>query len=160
MAGARRRETGTQKGIAFTIRFASRADARSLARLSTQLGYPSTPGQVARRLSAIRHDKDHAVYVAEDLDARIVGWVHVCLGRTVESDAEAELGGLVVDENCRRGGVGRLLAERAERWARGKSLKSVYVRSNIIRKDAHAFYQSLGYRLIKTQYAFRKFLKT
>lgn len=158
MAAARKRGTGTQEDTAFTIRLASPADAENIARLSTQLGYPSTPEQAARRLSAIKHDKDHAVYVAESADRNVVGWVHVHRTRLMESDPEAELGGLIVDENCRRSGVGHMLTERAEQWTREKGLKSIYVRSNILRKDAHAFYLSLGYRLIKTQQAFRKFL--
>jgi hypothetical protein len=30
------------------------------------------------------------------------------------------------------------------------------LRSNVIREKAHAFYEKLGYRLIKTQKCFRK----
>ncbi len=48
--------------------------------------------------------------------------------------------------------------ERAEHWAREKGLRSIFLRSNIIRKDAHTFYQALGYSVVKTQYAFRKAL--
>ncbi len=84
------------------------------------------------------------------------GWVHAHVSHLVERDPEAQIGGLVVDEACRGGGTGRLLMERAEQWARDRGLKSVYLRSNIIRKDAHAFYKKLGYEIVKTQYAFRK----
>ena len=63
-----------------------------------------------------------------------------------------------VANDFRGQGVGRVLVERAEGWAKARGLKSVYVRSNIVRKDAHAFYQKLGYKIIKTQSAFRKAL--
>lgn len=140
------------------VRPASRKDAEALARLSTQLGYPSSRAEVERRLARLGGDKEHAVYVAVNSDGKVVGWVHVSVSHLVESDPEAEIGGLVVDGECRGIGVGRLLTERAEQWARAKGLKSVYLRSNIIRKDAHAFYLRLGYTVIKTQYAFRKIL--
>ncbi len=84
------------------------------------------------------------------------GWVHAHVSHLVENDPEAEIGGLVVDEAYRRTGAGGLLMERAEQWARDRGLKSVYLRSNIIRKDAQAFYKKLGYEIVKTQYAFRK----
>src|SRR5207245_10559865 len=100
----------------------------------------------------------HAVVRAEGENDPVIGWVHVCVSRLVENDPEAEIGGLVVDGGHRGSGVGKFLMERAEQWAREKSLKSVYLRSNIIRKDAHTFYQRLGYRVLKTQYAFRKLL--
>ncbi len=140
------------------IRRAAIRDAARLAALSTELGYPSFPAQVRRRLARIRRDAQHEVYVAEGPDEQIVGWVHASVSYLVESDAEAEIGGLVVDEAERGRGAGCLLMQHVEQWARKKGLKSVYFRSNIIRKDAHAFYQKLGYQIVKTQYAFRKML--
>lgn len=141
-----------------TVRPAARQDADRIAQLSTQLGYPSSREEVERRLDRIEGDQDYAVFVAVSGNGRVLGWVHVCVSHLVESDPEAELGGLVVDEAQRRGGTGRFLMQRAERWAREKGLRSVYLRSNILRKDAHAFYEELGYRVVKTQYAFRKIL--
>jgi GNAT superfamily N-acetyltransferase len=140
------------------IRAAVPEDAEKIAALSTQLGYPSSADQVRNRLARIRKDVEHAVLVVELPGRPIVGWVHVCVSHLVESDPEAELGGLVVDEAHRGSGAGRLLMESAEEWARGKGLRSVYLRSNIIRKGAHEFYKRLGYHVVKTQYAFRKFL--
>jgi GNAT superfamily N-acetyltransferase len=140
------------------IRPAAPEDAERIAALSTQLGYPSSEDQVRDRLARIRKEADHAVLVAELPDERIIGWVHVRVSHLVESDPEAELGGLVVDEAHRGSGAGRLLTESAEEWARGKGLRSVYLRSNIIRKEAHEFYKRLGYHVVKTQYAFRKFI--
>jgi len=140
------------------IRAATAEDADRIAALSTELGYPSSEEQVRGRLARIEKDSDHAVFVAEVENDPVIGWVHVCVSRLVENDPEGEIGGLVVDERHRGSGVGKFLMERAEQWAREKSLKSVYLRSNIIRKDAHTFYQRLGYRVLKTQYAFRKLL--
>lgn len=144
------------KPTSITIRRARGEDAEPLAQLSTQLGYASAHDEVKERLGLIEGDPGHCVFVAETSRGKVVGWVHVSISYLVESDPEAEIGGLVVDEAARETGVGRLLMERAEQWAREKNLHAVYLRSNIIRKDAHQFYKRLGYSIIKTQYAFRK----
>jgi len=88
----------------------------------------------------------------------VVGWAHVFVHALVESDTFAEVGGLVVDERERGQGIGKGLMSRVERLARARGARNVSLRSNIIRKDAHAFYEKLGYRIIKTQFAFRKTL--
>ncbi len=150
--------TAPERRRELRIRPAAPEDAERIAALSTQLGYPSSRDQVTDRLARIRKDAEHAVLVAELPDEPIIGWIHVRVWHLVESDAEAELGGLVVDETYRGSGAGRLLMESAEEWARGKGLRSVYLRSNIIRKGAHEFYKRLGYHVVKTQYAFRKFI--
>src|SRR4051794_17375108 len=98
------------------IREASAADARALADLATQLGYPSTPEQSAARLATLG-GPDHAILVAEDENRRVVGWIHVLARRHLETDPFAEIGGLVVDEACRGRGIGRLLVDAAVAWA-------------------------------------------
>lgn len=140
------------------IRPATGEDAEAIASLSTQLGYPSTAERVRSRLESVLHSPDDAVWVAETAEARVIGWVHVSVRCLVESDPEAEIGGLIVDEEHRGSGAGRLLMERAEQWASAKGLPSVYLRSNVVRQAAHAFYTKLGYQVVKTQHAFRKFI--
>jgi GNAT superfamily N-acetyltransferase len=131
-------------------------DAKPIAALARQLGYPSTSEQVGRRIERIWRDPDHCALVAERTDGQVIGWVHVFVSRLLESDLFAEIGGLVVDERHRESGIGRLLMWHAESWARSRGCRTVRLRSNIIRKEAHAFYVRLGYRIIKTQHAFNK----
>jgi GNAT superfamily N-acetyltransferase len=141
-----------------TIRLASAGDAGRIAVLCQQLGYPASQEQVRRRLHQIQQDEDHAVYVAEQADGQVVGWVHVLVRQLVVADPQTEIGGLVVDESYRRHRVGRLLIEQAERWAREKGCWAVYLRSNIVRRDAHAFYERIGYSNVKTSRVFHKIL--
>ena len=98
------------------------------------------------------------MFGAEAPDGLVVGWLHVHAHHVVERDPRAEVGGLVVDENFRGSGVGRLLMQRAEDWAREKGYREVVLRSNVIREHAHTFYESLGYTVTKTQNHFRKIL--
>lgn len=142
------------------VRPAAARDAEALARLSGQLGYPSSREAVDRRLAEILPHPEHVVFVVESYQdgeaPRVAGWIHAAVMRTVESDTNVEICGLVVEESLRGCGVGERLVSEAERWAQGLGLTTVIVRSNVIRERAHAFYQRLGYEAVKSQRVFRK----
>ncbi len=140
------------------LRRARLSDAERLAALCDQLGYPSSPEEVRRRLRRLQ-GPDHAVYVAEGEDGTVIGWIHIFLRPLLEEDLAAEIGGLVVDEAHRGRGIGHRLLERAERWARRHGSRAVVVRSNVTRLDAHRFYEKCGYREVKTQRVFRRALE-
>jgi GNAT superfamily N-acetyltransferase len=137
------------------VRLADIADAAALATLSAQLGYPADAETIKKRLIGLQQNPEHAVFVAES-DATLVGWLHVFLRQLLESELMAEVGGLVVDERARGAGVGRSLMARAEQWARDHGCAAVTLRTNVVRKDAHAFYEKLGYANVKTQHTYRK----
>jgi len=77
----------------------------------------------------------------------------------VELDLYAEVGSLVVDQDQRGQGIGKALMDKAEAWARQCGITEVRLRSNVIRKEAHQFYEALGYERIKSQFTFRKALQ-
>jgi len=139
-----------------TVRVAAPADASQIARLSGQLGYPTTPEEAAQRLAQLEGDARHAVYVAESAPGQVVGWIHVEECRLIEADKRAEINGLVIEEGHRSRGTGRILMGHAEQWARARGCRAVVLRSNVIRNRAHAFYEKLGYQTLKTQKYFRK----
>ena len=149
-----RTTSGTSREV--RVRNARIEDAGPIAVLSGQVGYPCSAASVRRRLRNLLGKPEHAIWVAENSRGSVAGWIHVFVYELLESDRQAEIGGLVIDENFRGQGAGTALVERAERWAKSRRLGSVYVRSNIIRNEAHAFYQKQGYNIIKTQHAFRK----
>jgi GNAT superfamily N-acetyltransferase len=61
-----------------------------------------------------------------------------------------------VDEQYRGCGIGRFLLQHIERWAEEKGCDTILVRSNIIRTEAHLFYQRVGYENIKQSKVFAK----
>jgi N-acetylglutamate synthase-like GNAT family acetyltransferase len=140
------------------LRRANKEDSQRLAELITQLGYPASTDEVRSRFELIDHDDEHALFVAE-LDGKVAGWVHIFIYKLLEADRLGELGGLIVEAAQRGRGLGRRLMEQAEKWAREQGCSAVYLRSNVIRKEAHEFYGAIGYELFKTQHAFRKSLK-
>src|SRR2546422_9087977 len=115
----------------FRIHLARCADSERMARLATQLGYPSTIAEVRRRLGRILKQPGHAVFVAEKSDVGVVGWAHVFVHALVESDTFAEVGGLIVDERERGQGIGKGLIARVETCAQALGGPNVALRSSI-----------------------------
>jgi N-acetylglutamate synthase-like GNAT family acetyltransferase len=138
------------------IRQADAGDALELARLSAQLGYPTEAPDVARRLALLLDSPRSSVLVAHAGAGRLYGFVGVERRTTIESGERVEITGLVVDAQLRRGGVGRTLVAAAEAWARQAGVHEIFLRSNVSRSEAHEFYPSLGYAVIKTQHAYAK----
>lgn len=132
------------------------ADAPAAARLAAQLGYPSTAAQIERRFRALEEPGDARVLIAEGADGVVVGWIHIFGTRPLESDSCAEIGGLVVDDAVQGRGVGSALVTSAEAWAKERGYGVVSVRSNVIRLEAHEFYKSRGYQVLKSQFKLRK----
>jgi ribosomal protein S18 acetylase RimI-like enzyme len=140
---------------AVIIRPARVADADAVAALSKQLGYDAAPDAVADRLARLLGRREQQFLVADE-DGRVVGWIHMLVTEYVEAEAFVQIGGLVVDREYRRQGIGRRLLAQAEEWAAQQGCSVVRLSSNEKRVAAHAFYQRAGYTILKTQYSFAK----
>jgi ribosomal protein S18 acetylase RimI-like enzyme len=148
--------TFLSKNPPIKIRRAKPKDAAQIAKLSGQLGYPTTTTEMRKRLPLVLRDKRAACFVAETDEAGVIGWIHVSVCPLLEVEGRVEVNGLIVDEQTRSGGAGWRLLLAAEKWTLKMKCKSVSVRSNVIRERAHAFYLKHGYEHYKTQKAFRK----
>ena len=140
-----------------TIRFARPSDAETIAELTKQLGYIADPAAVASRLFRFLERSDQQLLVA-DHGGRAVGWIHMVITEYIEADAFVVIGGLVVDREYRKQGIGRRLLTRAEEWAVQHGCSVVRLSSNVRRVEAHGFYERAGYTNLKTQYSFGKHL--
>jgi GNAT superfamily N-acetyltransferase len=138
------------------VRRARSEDAKRIAELSGQLGYPATASQMRERLLGIKPSSQHAVFIVESAKEGVIGWLHVSRQPLLEVEIRAEVNGLVVAEGQRSAGAGARLLAVAEEWARKHGCKGMSVRSNVIRERAHIFYERNGYEHYKTQKSFRK----
>ncbi len=118
-----------------------------------QLGYDVPAAPLRERLGRREHRRE--IFVAESTDV-IVGWAAVSVDETFVEGFRADLEGLVVEESVRSRGIGKLLLEAAESWARERGAEELRVRSNVLRERAHIFYRRHGYETIKAQYNLRK----
>jgi ribosomal protein S18 acetylase RimI-like enzyme len=132
------------------IRQAEMNDVESIAELSEQWGYLSTKEKIGRCLLDITKNNDHVLYVLKKGD-QVRGWIHGIYSLRIESDPFVEIGGLVVDKDFRRQGAGKFLVDKIAEWSLFRNCHTIRVRCNIIRKEANAFYCSIGFNEMKQQ---------
>jgi len=138
------------------IRDAELKDSDEIARLCIELGYPVSPAAMATRISALRESDSHYIAVACGPQSRLLGWVAAEHRLLLESGERVEIVGLVIDRSTRRKGVGKALVSAVECWTAARGFAKIFVRSNIVRSDAHHFYEGIGYQRTKTQHAYTK----
>ena len=140
-------------------RRARATDSEVMRSLAAQLGYEVSRSQASQRLDALLGDDSHLVLVAEGSDG-VVGWIHLLPRPLLMASGIAEIGGLVVDQRHRRGGIGLALVHAAEQWAGEHGYAGILVKSNAAREESHAFYVGAGYERTKTQEVYKKELKS
>ena len=133
-------------------------DAAEIARLAGELGYPTETQAMAVRLAALLPQPHQHVMVVQAEDGSLLGWIAVERRLTLESGERVGIVGLVVDAAARGRGIGHVLVNDAEHWARQQGFDVVSVRSNVTRLQSHPFYRRLGYVHRKTQHAYAKLL--
>ena len=127
------------------VRRAVDSDARAIAALLGELGYPATESETRGRVTALAARSDAAVFVA-------------CWGNAVAGvlsfhiiplfHAEGNLGritSLVVTKSARTHGVGRALVQAAEEFGNSHGCVRVEVTTGEHRPEAHLFYEKLGF---------------
>jgi len=131
---------------AVSIRAARENDARAIARLLEELGYPCVVS-FARdhiRQSLCAHSPS-AIRVAE-IGSAVVGfiaWHHMQV--LPYPYAWLRITAMCVASEHRRFGIGRLLEATAQQAAGRQRCRYIEVTSDIRRREAHRFYEQLGY---------------
>jgi GNAT superfamily N-acetyltransferase len=121
--------------------------------LFAQLGYPNDAATIERRLISRGNDATVLLALCED---RVAGFIAIAIEDRFLEGQVSEIGALVVDQNERGHGTGAALVRAAEAWAMERGARRIRVRSNVIRKDAHRFYERENYAPVKDQRVFEK----
>jgi aminoglycoside 6'-N-acetyltransferase I len=137
---------------AITVRHATIADADALADLVTELGYPTSAGQMRARLESILSKPEYSTLVAL-VDGRVAGFVGAMVQPFYEADGPyGQLMALVVAADFRRRGVASALVQAAETLLLKRGVRVVVVNTSNHRTDAHAFYERSGYAFTGRRY--------
>ena len=135
------------------IRKIAERDAPAVAALCKQLGYDLSVQQTQENITAVVASKGHDAFVAAS-ENKVIGWIGLAQAIQIETSLYCEIRGLVVDEQYRNRGVGKLLVEEAKEWCRENGIKRLRLRCNMIRTEAHLFYQHLNFKEVKEQKVF------
>jgi GNAT superfamily N-acetyltransferase len=126
------------------VRDAMMADGPAIADLVTQLGYPTTAGEMEPRLARMLSLPHHRIVVA-DGSSGVVGLAGACVDHGIEIETYGRITALAVDAKWRRSGVGKLLVREVERWCHERGADRVTLTSGHHRPESHKFYKALGY---------------
>lgn len=156
-------ENGVEKagnlGRHIRVRPMQDGDGPAVVRLFDELGYPGCEAaEVERRQRLLAARGDVALLVAVEPDGTLVGFLQVMEKHTLNQAPQANVHSVVVDEGRRGQGLGNLLMDAAEDWARGRGLAALSLYTREHRERAHRFYEARGYRLEKRSHGYMKAL--
>ena len=143
------------------IRTVQVKDAGQIRDLCHQaLGYDSTLEKVAAQIDNFNQpDSGHFCFVYEEgQTGHILGYVEAEVYESLYSDAGLNILGLAVFPSAQGRGIGRQLMERVEELAKSKHYAFIRLNSASHRKEAHVFYERIGYEGDKTQKRFLKIM--
>ena len=146
------------RGVMVSIRRMTAEDVPVARALLSQLGYPLDDAELRRRYEAVAVADGHDLMVAER-EGRVVALCHLYVRPALDKPPEVVVQALVVDRGARGSGVGKVLMAAAESWAEARGFVSVALASNVVRTEAHAFYEAIGYQRVATSHLFRKTLR-
>jgi GNAT superfamily N-acetyltransferase len=137
------------------IREAEHEDLTELLRLSAELGYTPDFPVMEDNFDRIRDDKDHMLWVFTDNRNKPLGYIEFAPYITIYKPPIVDIIGLVVSGDQRGKGIGKTLVHAVTDWARKNDYSGVRLVSNVKRKDAHRFYENLGFVNRKDQKNFQ-----
>lgn len=137
------------------MRRALLGDAEVIHKLSHQLGYSPSLSEVQDHLSKMIMHPDYEVVVIEK-NNEVLGWMSLYKRMRIEDTGFLQVAALVTDEKVRGQGLGKSLMNYAEFRAKELHLPFVGLHSSMKRKEAHRFYEGMGYLKAKESYFFKK----
>ncbi len=136
------------------------SDLVEYAALCEEVFAPTTNmQQLEKMVTAIHQNSSYILIGAKDENKRLLGSVMgiTCMDTVGECQPFMVMENMVVSEQSRRQGVGEKLVRYIEEYARGQDCKYIMFTSLAKRKEAHLFYESIGYLKNITQ-GFKKYL--
>lgn len=142
----------TESDRPIALRYATIEDAAEIGRLLTQLGHATTTAQVVDRWPEWEAAGNSALVASVDANT-LIGFCMLHQMRALHrSKPLGRITALIIEENRRGEGIGRMLVAAAEDYFIRQGCGLLEVTSNQSRLDAHAFYEGLGYE--KTSFRF------
>jgi GNAT superfamily N-acetyltransferase len=95
----------------------------------------------------IAADPNHQLIVAES-DEKVIGTLHLVFLPSIsfQGGLRAQIESVRVDKECRNLGIGSRMMEWTIALARQRGAHVIQLTSHLSRKDAHRFYEKLGFK--------------
>lgn len=142
--------------MTFEIRECRIDDAFDICEINrNDLGYSFSTNETVKNLSVILQKESDKVFVAI-ADGKVAGYVHANIYELIYSPKRVNIMGIAVSSGYRKQGIGKALISKVEAWAKENDAKGIRLVSGEHRKEAHCFYQGVGFIKSKTQFNFKK----
>ncbi|MEN2776178.1 GNAT family N-acetyltransferase [Acetivibrio clariflavus] len=125
-------------------------DYNDIYLLNQELGYFYSVEKVKKKIEYITQNTKDIVLVAQH-DNEVIGYIHGSPYELLCSDSLINILGFVVKEKYRNIGVGNILINNLERWAKENGYNRIMLVSGIERLNAYRFYQKHGYAYRKAK---------
>ena len=136
-------------------------DAQALVRIcKTALMHETDSATIEQRIQELSPDPSYFIAVYEDdRDHQVLGFLQAERYNLLYGGNGWNIIALAVDPQAQRQGIGKKLLNALEEKASDEQYTFIRLNCNIIRKEAHAFYQGMKYICDKTQKRFIKEIK-
>ena len=136
-------------------------DAQALVRIcKTALKHETDSGTIKQRIEELSRNDSYYIAVYEDAhDHRVLGFIQAERYNLLYAGNGWNIIALAVDPEAQRQGIGKKLLNALEKKASDDQYSFIRLNCNIVREEAHAFYQSMEYTCDKTQKRFIKEIK-
>lgn len=141
------------------IRDATMDDCPHIHKLNCEeMGYTYSLEYTKDNLVRILTKKTDKVLVATK-NGIVIGYIHANDYEVLYAAPMKNIMGIAVSSEYKRQGVGRMLLQGIEEWAKATGAEAVRLVSGATRTGAHKFYRSCGYEENKQQINFKKTFK-
>ena len=139
--------------MSWCVRLARLSDAERICDINVgSLGYDYSLCDTRERLAKILvRPTDRIWVVCREEDGEVCGYLHAADYEVLYMGSMKNILALAVDEAFQGVGLGRLLLNAVEDWARDCGCYAVRLVSGFNRVNAHQFYLHCGYRMRKEE---------
>lgn len=133
------------------IRTINIKDAEILNKLcADELGYATNIETTKNQIDKLINNPHHYIRIYE-IEGEVAGFVHAEVYESLFSKSMFNILGIAVNRDLQGRGIGKELLKNLENEAKTRNFEGIRFNSGLERKEAHLFYENLGYESNKLQ---------
>jgi GNAT superfamily N-acetyltransferase len=120
-------------------------DRPGILDIARQLGYAASEQTVSDLVDLVLKKENQQMVIADN-GKHLLGYIHLIFNDTNESAVCVDIAGILIPDDFRGKGIGTAFIKEAEKWSRGRDVKTMNIRRNLIRNEAIPFFNHHGFK--------------
>jgi len=129
----------------YRFRTVTDSDRPGILAIARQLGYAASEQTVSDLLDLVLKKENQQMVIADD-GKHLLGYIHLSCNYTNESSVRVDIAASLIPDAFRGKGIGSAFIKEAEKWSRGRNIKIMSIRRNLIRNEAIPFFNHHGFK--------------